>query len=118
MAESHRVVVRGSWLIRAERGFLYSIVSDFERMPERFPKVARSLRVVSRDGNRLSIEAEVASFGRLFPRVRVLIEAELLSGRGYRCSTHNLTFNTEGEEELLLNDDPRSGCGGRPSLSK
>jgi hypothetical protein len=30
----------------------------------------------------------------------------LLPGRGYRCSTFNRTFNTRGEEELLLEDAP------------
>lgn len=85
---------------------MYAIVSDFDRMPENFPKVARSMRILSRDGNRLSMEAEAASFGRVFPKVKVLMVAELLPGRGYRCSTRNLTFNTTGEEELLLVDDP------------
>ncbi len=32
--------------------------------------------------------------------------ADLLPGVGYRCSTHNHTFHTRGEEQLLLEDDP------------
>ena len=105
-ADEGKVVIRANWLLPAGRDTIYSIISDFERMPEHFPEVVRALRIVARDGNRLSMEAEAASFGRLFPTVRVLIEAELLPGKGYRCSTHNLTFNTSGQEELLLVDDP------------
>jgi hypothetical protein len=100
------VPVRGNWLLRAKREAVYAIISDFEAMPRNFPTVAHSIRVVSREGQRLSFEAEAASFGRLFPKVKINVSAELIPGKGYRCQTHNLTFNTTGEEELLLVDDP------------
>ena len=92
------------WFVPAPRGSVYAVVSDFERLPQHFPRVARSTKVISRDGNRLEIDAEAASFGRFFPVVRVTIKAELLPGVGYRCSTFNRTFKTTGEEELLLSD--------------
>lgn len=98
--------IRSRWFVPASRGTVFAVVSDFERLPEHFPKVARSVKVISRDGNRLVMEAEAASFGRFFPAVRVRIDAELLPGVGYRCSTFNRTFNTTGEEELLLSDVP------------
>ena len=75
-------------------------------MPEHFPKVARSMRLVQRHGDVLTLEAEAASFGSLFPGVKIELTATLLPGRGYRCTTHNLTFDTTGDEELLLVDDP------------
>ena len=106
MTDASVITVEGDWLIRADRAAVYSIVSDFERMPEHFPKVARALRVLAREGDRLTIEAEAASFGRLFPPAKVSMVAVLLPGRGYRCSTHNLTFGTTGDEQLLLEDDP------------
>ncbi len=98
--------IQSRWFVPASRGSVYAVASDFERLPQHFPRVARSTKVVSRDGNRLVIEAEAASFGRFFPVVRVTIHAELLPGVGYRCSTHNRTFDTTGEEELLLSDAP------------
>jgi hypothetical protein len=101
------VAVRGSWVVRAPREAVYAIVSDFERMPERFPRIARSMKVLGRDGDRLQLEAEAGSFGRFFPAVRIRIDAELIPGEGYRCQTHNLTFDTRGDEELLLHDDPQ-----------
>jgi len=102
--ESDKLSIGGSWLIPAERDSVYAVASDFARMPENFPKIAHSTKILTRDGNRLTIQAEAASFGRLFPRVNVSIDAELIPGRGYRCSTFNRTFNTRGEEQLLLND--------------
>ncbi|MBN2583009.1 MAG: hypothetical protein JXL80_08070 [Planctomycetes bacterium] len=106
VGQSDKVVIRETWLVPVARPSVYAIASDFTRMPENFPKLAHSVKIVSRNGNRLTIEAEAASFGRLFPRVKISIEAELLPERGYRCSTFNRTFNTRGEEELLLDDAP------------
>lgn len=101
-----KVPVRESWLIRAKRDAVYAIISDFDAMPRNFPKVAHSISILSRDGNILNIEAEAASFGRFFPKARIAMTAELLPGKGYRCRTRGITFNTSGEEELLLVDDP------------
>ena len=106
MTVSEVVAVHGDWLVRADRESIYAIVSDFERMPEHFPKVARKIRLVERDGNVLTLEAESASFGSHFPSAKIEMTATLLPGRGYRCTTHNLTFHTTGDEELLLVDDP------------
>lgn len=106
MTDPDVVAVHGDWLVRADRESVYAIVSDFERMPEHFPKVARAIRLVERDGDVLTLEAKSASFGSLFPSARIEITATLLPGRGYRCTTRNLTFHTTGEEELLLVDDP------------
>lgn len=100
------MVVTGTWLVPADREKIYAIVSDFERMPEYFPQIAHAMHLLKREGNCLTLEAESASFGRFFPKARIAMTAELLPGKGYRCSTHNLTFHTRGEEQLLLLDDP------------
>ena len=106
MTDPDVVAVHGNWLVRADRESVYAIVSDFEHMPEHFPKVARAMRLVARDGDVLTLEAESASFGSLFPSAKIEMTATLLPGRGYRCTTHNLSFNTTGDEELLPVDDP------------
>jgi len=69
--DSDVVAVHGDWLVRADREAVYAIVSDFERMPEHFPKVARSMNLVEREGDVLTLEAEAASFGSLFPAVKI-----------------------------------------------
>ena len=94
----------GRWFVAAPRRDVYAIISDFEAMPQNFPSVARAMKIVRRDGPHLSIEATSASFGRFFPSAKIEIAAELLPGEGYRCRTHNLTFNTTGQEELRLVD--------------
>lgn len=106
MTDSNVVTVHGDWLVRADRESLYAIVSDFERMPEHFPKIARAMNLVEHDGDVLTLEAESASFGSLFPSARIEMTVTLLPGQGYRCTTRNRTFNTTGDEELLLVDDP------------
>jgi len=101
---SDGIRIRSRWFVPATRGSVYAVISNFERLPQHFPRIARSAKVISRDGNRLVIDVEAASFGRFFPVVHIAINAELLPGTGYRCSTFNRTFNTTGEEELLLSD--------------
>lgn len=106
MSDPNVVAVRGDWLVRADRTSVYTIVSDFERMPEYFPKIARSIKLVRRDGDVLTLEAQAGSFASWLPSAKIDLTATLLPGQGYRCTTRNLTFNTAGEEELLLVDDP------------
>ena len=100
------VTVRATWVVPASRRSVYAIASDFESFASHFPKLARSTHVTSRAGDHLVVEVLAASFGGFFPSVRVTINAELLPGTGYRCSTHNHTFSTTGIEKLLLSDAP------------
>ena len=101
--QENKVVIRGSWPVPADRTSVYAIASDFARIPENFPKLARTVVILRSDGNHLTIEAETASSG-IFPRCIILMEVELLPERGYRCSTFNRRFETRGQEELLLHD--------------
>lgn len=105
--DTDQLAVTARWEIDAPRESVYAIASDFKAMPTHFPKLARSVAIRSQTGNHLEIEVEAASFGRLFPRVRISIEAELLPGHGYRATTFNQSFNTTGQEQLLLHDSGR-----------
>ena len=102
--EADQLAITARWQIDAPRESVYAIASDFEALPRHFPKLAHSATILSRTGDHLKIGAEAASFGRLFPRVKLSIDAELLPGNGYRASTFNRTFNTTGKEVLLLHD--------------
>jgi hypothetical protein len=68
--DSSVIAVRGDWLVHADRESVYAIVSDFERMPKHFPKIARAMNLVERAGDVLTLEAEAASFGSLSRRSR------------------------------------------------
>lgn len=102
--ESDQLAITARWKIDAPRESVYAIASDFKAMPLHFPKLAHSVSILSHTGNHLKIEAKAASFGGFFPRVTILIDAELLPGRGFRASTFVTTFNTTGKEQLLLHE--------------
>ena len=104
--ETDTVAVKGNWLIRAPREDLYAIFSNWEKMPEHFPQVAKKVDILEQNGTHLKVQAIAGSFASFLPGAKITIDVELLPGRGYRCQTHNTTFNTTGEEKLLLVDDP------------
>ncbi len=94
--------LKSSWIIKAPRDSLYAIVTDFENMPKNFPAVAHSMKIVSKDGDRLLIHAEAKSFG--IPPVPVTMETTLVPGKGYISDNINPKFKTTGHEELLMED--------------
>lgn len=97
------IELQGSWIIQAPKEKIYSIVSDFEKMPERFPKVAHSLVITKREGDTLYIDAKAKSFGMVIP---VQMITRLLPGRGYISDNQNATLGHTGHEELLLEAVP------------
>jgi len=54
--------LRGEYRINAPSEKIYEILTDFERIPERFPEVAKEVRYLKRDGNRFVVEAESKAF--------------------------------------------------------
>lgn len=49
--------LHATWLIKAPLAEVFNIMTDFEKWPEYFPKVAESIRVVKREGSYLDMEA-------------------------------------------------------------
>ena len=78
-------------------------MTDFEKFPEHFPKVAESIKVVEREGNYLEMDATVKSFGQKFP---VKMKTQILPGKGYISDNESYKFGTSGHEELLLSEHP------------
>ena len=97
-----RIHLEGSWFIRAPRGEVYRIITDFERMPEYFPKVAKSLRITNREGNNLTIEAEAKSFGRV---IQTRMNTRLRPEQGF-VSDNQSALGTAGHEEFMLEEVP------------
>lgn len=95
-------VLRGKWIIKARREDVYAVVSDFERMPERFPAVAERMSVVSREGDRLELDAVARSFGR---SIAVRMHVELLPGKGF-ISDNASALGMTGHERFFLHDHP------------
>ena len=98
-----KITLRATWIIKAPLSEVFAMMTDFERFPEYFPKVAESIRVVSRKGNDLEMDATTKSFGRTFS---VRMNTRILTGKGYISDNENPQFGTSGHEELLLSECP------------
>ncbi len=96
------ITLTGSWIVKAPREKVYAIMSDFERMPEYFPRVARSLTITKREGNHLSIDAVAKTWGITVP---VHMETELRPPYGFISDNKN-TIGTSGHEEFMMEDVP------------
>ncbi len=94
-----KITLHKQWLIKAPVEDVFEIITDFEKFPEHFPKVAKAIRVKKRQGNYLEIEAIVGSFGKNFP---VQMKTQILPGKGFISDNESPNFGTSGHEELLL----------------
>ncbi len=91
------------WIIKAPVESVFRIMTDFERLPEYFPKVAQRVVVSKREGNKLEMEATVRSLGRNF---KVKMKTEILPHKGFISDNDSYQFGTSGHEELLLSEHP------------
>jgi hypothetical protein len=97
------ITLNKKWLIKAEIGDVFRIMTDFEKFPEYFPKVAQTIHIKKREGNDLEIEAGVSSFGKTFP---VDMKTRILPGQGFISDNNSYKFGTSGHEELILSSVP------------
>lgn len=95
--------LHGQWLIKAPLTKVFNMMTDFEKFPEYFPKVASSLQITKREGNYLEIEAIAKSFGRNLP---VKMKTTILPESGYISDNESPKFGTSGHEEFLLSLHP------------
>ena len=90
-------VLEGSWIINATVEDVYRIISDFENAPTYFPLVAKGMRVISRDGNNLEIEAITNTFGINF---KVKMKTTLMPDKGFK-SVNESSLAIEDEKFIL-----------------
>lgn len=95
------ITLHAKWLIKAPVVEVFGIMTDFEKFPEYFPKVAESIHVAKREGNHLEMDAIVRSFGQKFP---VHMKTQILPGKGFISDNDSPKFGTSGHEELLLSE--------------
>lgn len=96
---NEKITLHAKWLIRAPLTEVFDTITDFEKWPEYFPKVAETILVTRRGENNLEIDATVKSFGQKFP---VKMETQILPGKGFVSDNESPKFGTSGHEELLL----------------
>jgi len=58
------VRVETSKIVHEPQDKIFSLITDFENLPSRFPNRYRSLKVVERSGNSVTVEEEVTVAGR------------------------------------------------------
>lgn len=97
------ITLHAKWLIKAPITEVFNMMTDFEKWPDYFPKVAESIQVVKRDGNNLEMNATVKSFGKKFP---VKMKYQILPGKGFISDNESPEFGTSGHEEFLLSEHP------------
>lgn len=95
------ITLRNRWLIKAPIEEVSRVMTDFEKFPDYFPKVAESIQIKKREGNYLEMSATVRSFGRTFP---VTMKTQILPGKGFVSDNDSFVFGTSGHEELSLSE--------------
>lgn len=97
------VHLEGSYTIKAPRQKVYEVLTDFESAPKLFPRVAKSARVVKREGNYLEVEVETKPFlgSKTF---QVHMETHLRPNEGF-TSTNTSSVGVE-HEVVTLEDAP------------
>jgi carbon monoxide dehydrogenase subunit G len=93
------ITLRKQWVVKAPVDDVFRIMTDFEKFPEHFPKVADSVEIIKREGDIVEMEATVKSFGKKF---KVKMRMQILPGKGYISDNDSYQFGTSGHEELLL----------------
>jgi len=97
------IKLHNRWYIKAPIATVFDIMTDFEKFPVHFPKVAESIQIKKRDENYLEIEAIVKSFGKKFP---VKMKTQILPGEGFISDNDSYRFGTSGHEEVRLSKLP------------
>lgn len=97
------ITLHDQWIIKASAEDVFKMMTDFEKFPEHFPKVAESIQVKKREGDYLEMDAVVRSFGKKFP---VRMKTRILPGEGFISDNDSFKFGTSGHEEALLSKSP------------
>lgn len=99
----NEITLHGQWQIKAPLKEVFDIMTNFEKFPVHFPRVAESIQMKKRNGNYLEMEASVKSFGKTFP---VKMKTQILPGQGFISDNDSYKFGTSGHEELQLSSSP------------
>src|SRR5574343_1590282 len=97
----NNISLKAKWLIKAPLPKVFEIMTDFEKWPEIFPKVAKSIQIVKCEENNLEIKAIVKSFGQSFP---VKMQTQIISRKGFISNNESPQFGTSGHEEFFLSE--------------
>ena len=97
----NEITLHNQWIIKAPINEVFKTITDFEKFPEHFPKVAKSIQINKREENYLEMEATLGSFGKIF---QVKMKTQILPEKGFISDNDSYQFGTSGHEELLLSE--------------
>jgi ribosome-associated toxin RatA of RatAB toxin-antitoxin module len=58
------VRIKTSKIVYASQDKLFSLITDFEKLPSRFPSRYRSIKIIERSANSVTVEEDVTVGGR------------------------------------------------------
>jgi ribosome-associated toxin RatA of RatAB toxin-antitoxin module len=81
------VKVQTSRIVDASQEKIFSLITDFEKLPERFPSRYRSIKIIDKSGNSVTVEEDVTVAGREIHQVtrhtlepKRFLKSEVLEG--------------------------------------
>ena len=99
----NEITLHNQWVVKASLNEVFNIMTDFEKFPEYFPKVADAVRIDKREGDNLEMEATARSFGRA---LKVRMKTRILPGKSFILDNDSYEFGTSGHKELFLSAHP------------
>lgn len=93
------ITLHNQWVVKASVADVFGVITDFEKFPQHFPKVAQSIRITKRESNNVEMDTTVISFGKSF---QVKMKTQIIPGKGFISDNDSYQFGTSGHEELLL----------------
>ena len=102
----NEITLHNQWVVKAPIDDIFRIMTDFEKFPEHFPKVAESIQINKREGNYVEMDATVRSFGKRF---QVKMKTQILPGKGFVSNNNSYQFGTSGHEEILFSEHANIG---------
>lgn len=112
----YMVRVETSKTVHASQDKIFALITDFEKLPSRFPNRYRSIKIIERSGNTVAVEEDVTFAGREIHQItrhtlepKHLLRSEVMDG-DTKGTIIELTLDPEGE-------DPASAANTRVSVN-
>lgn len=113
------VRVETSKTIVAPQNKVFSIITDFEKLPKRFPETYQSLRVIERSDNSATVEEDVTAAGRKIHQItkhvfepKRFLRSEVLDG-DTKGTIVEITLNSDSgssaKTTVIVNADLKLG---------
>lgn len=100
----YMVRVETSKTVHASQDKIFALITDFEKLPSRFPNRYRSIKIIERSGNTVAVEEDVTFAGREIHQItrhtlepKHFLRSEVMDG-DTKGTIIELTLDPEGED--------------------